>query len=444
MKKPTLLLFSLIFAVVSSFGQTTWDNFEETRKAYYSFTNGVFVPYFGNPDTAGNNSAVVAKYTRNAAEQFDVLVIDGTAPFEDLSPYLDNTQQFSIDVWSPQSGITVQITLEDTVFAKPTNFPTGRHSVYVTQTTQDSAWETLTFGFDNRPDATVSDTTVNRMVLLFNPNSNTDDTYFFDNLVGPAFNPDPCDGVMMADSILNDFECNQSANVTFNHGASLRRIPNPDTTGANKSSFVASYTRNPGEEFDVIVGSFAQPLSLQDTNAIRLMVWDAGAPTDVRIALQSGGVDVSAVTVSTSAASQWEELEFRYGDLADSTIDSYVLLFDPGQFTSNTYFFDNMSVVTGQDLVGIEDYLEGGSLTVFPNPTQGYTQFAYELTNSGDVSIDIYDLAGRKIETLTQGFQPAGSYEADWDASSFQDGLYIYRFTINDQISSGKILVSKN
>ena len=448
MKKVYLLFFTLMLAALTTFGQSSWDNFEDTRKAFYSFTHGVFVPYTGNPDTVGNSSPVVAKYTRNAAETFDVIILDGTAPFENLSSYLDNSKQMTIDVWSPAAGTQVQITLEDTTLAKPANFPTGRHSVYLDTTTVDNAWETLTFTFSNRPDATVPDTTVNRLVLLFNPDSNTDDTYYFDNVVGPAFNPDPCDGVSPSDSILNDFECNQSAFITFNHGQSLRRIPNPDASGANMSDYVASYTRNPGEEFDVIVGGFQQPLMLEDTNAIRLMVWDAAAPTEVRLALQYNDgdttVEVSAVSASTSAASQWEELEFRFGDLSDTTVNAFVLLFDPGDFTSGTYFFDNMSVVSGQELVGIEDFLEVGSFSVFPNPSQGITQFSYELKSSGNISIEIFDLAGRKMATVFEGFQTVGKHEAIWNASDLPNGLYLYQFNINNQSKSGKILISHN
>ena len=429
-------------------GPALWDNFEDTRKVYYSFTHGTFVPYTGNPDTVGNPSPVVAKYTRNAAETFDVILLDGTAPFEDLSPYLNNSQQMTVDVWSPASGTQVQITLEDTFLAKAANFPTGRHSVYLATTSVDSAWETLTFSYDNRPDGSVSNTTANRMVLLFNPNSNTDDTYYFDNVVGPAFAPDPCEGVTPSDSILNDFECNQHAFVSFNHGQSLRRIPNPDASGANTSDFVASYTRNPGEEFDVIVGGFQQPLMLEDTNAIRLMVWDGGAPTEVRLALQYNNgdstVEVAAVSANTSTASQWEELEFRFGDLSDTTVNAFVLLFDPGDFTSDTYFFDNMSVVTGQDLVGIEDYLEKGQFTVYPNPTAGVTQFSYELKTSANIAINIFDLAGRKMAMISEGVQAAGTHLSTWNASTLPNGLYLYNFRVNNQIISGKILVSHN
>lgn len=443
MNKIILLTTVMLCAISMSFSQATWDNFENSRRGHYNFTNGIFVPYTENPDQVGNTSPVVAKYTRNAAEQFDVLVIDGVGLAEDLTDYVSNTKQMSIDVWSPAAGITVQITMEDSALAKPANFPTGRHSVYLATTTVDSAWETLTFSFDNQPDASVSSTNVGRLILLFNPNSNTGDTYYYDNLVGPAFAADPCEGVVASDSILNDFECNQNSNVTFNHGQSLRRIPNPDASGGNTSSYVASYIRNPGEENDVIVGTFPTPPVLGDTNGFKIMVWDGGAPTDVVLSLQKDGTEVVARTVTTSAASQWEELTFGFGDLSAAGINGYVILFDPGNFTSNTYYFDNFSYVVDNEFVGIEDYLNEGMIEVFPNPSRGKTQFSYELTNSGDVSLAIYDLAGRQVNTVSAGFQPVGRHQLTWEAADLPNGLYVYRFKVNDELISGKIMLSR-
>lgn len=446
MKKVFLL--SMILGLVVSFaiGQQTWDNFEDQRKGHYNFVHGVYLPYTANPDMNGNSSAVVAKYSRNAAEQYDVIVIDAESVTEDLTDYISGTKQMTMDVWSPASGITVQITLEDSSLAGATNYPTGRHSEYTAVTTQAMAWETLTFSLVNQPDMTVPNTTVGRLVIQFNPDSNTDDDYYFDNLVGPALAADPCDGVMASDSILNDFECNQNANITFNHGNSLRRIPNPDMVG-NTSSYVASYTRTPAEEFDVIVGEFPTPLTLGDTNAFRLMVWDANSTTVVRLALQnddgSGNppVEVAAIGDSTSRSNSWEELEFRFGDLSMETVNRFVLLFDPGNFSSDSYFFDQFSYVSDGDLVSIENFIAEGVLNVYPNPSQGLTQFSYDLLSASPVSVNIYDMAGRQIDTINPGLQAAGKNTITWDATQVPEGLYIYRFQVNDQISSGKLQI---
>ena len=78
MKKIYTLFTLLFFAATALQAQIVWDNFENQRKGTYGFISGSFIPYFENPDQTGaNTSRVAASYTRNAAELFDVIILDG-------------------------------------------------------------------------------------------------------------------------------------------------------------------------------------------------------------------------------------------------------------------------------------------------------------------------------------------------------------------------------
>lgn len=448
--KKILLIAAGILMMAGSFAQGIWDDFETNRRAYYDFVHGTFRPYTTNPDGNGNSSLVVASYTRNAAETFDVLVLDGDEVAENLADYVAGTKQMSIDVWSPKAGITIQITLEDSSLAGPTNYPTGRHSIFLTTTTQDSAWETLTFNFDSRPDPNVPDNTVGRLVLLFNPNSNTDDTYYFDNLIGPAFANDPCDAVAASDSVLNDFECQQNSSVFFAHGL-LNRVPNPDQSGINGSDYVGRYTRNPGEEFDVIRGTFPAGLTLSpDSNVFTMKVWDPNPNTQYRMAIfvddaPSPPFEIAAVNDSTSEGSAWKQLAFRFGGdiFQGNTLSEWVLLFEPGDFTSDTYFFDDFALVTSGSLLNNEDVITNSSLSVYPNPSQGMTEFAYNLDKSSEVSLKVFDMAGKEVARIEEGLKSAGAHTLGWDASALQNGIYFYQFKAANQVLSGKVVLNK-
>ncbi|MEM6261466.1 MAG: T9SS type A sorting domain-containing protein [Bacteroidota bacterium] len=446
MQQRTLLFLAMFAMGFSTIAQTTWDNFEDERKANYSFTSGVFRPYTGNPDKNVNTSEIVGSYVRNAAEMFDVLVLEATTGLENMSAYAapGAAKQMKIDVWSPAAGTVVQITMEDSSSAQGVGFPTGRHSVYLATTTKAMEWETLTFAFNTRPDPSVPDTEVDRLVLLFAPGTNSMGQYYFDNLVGPEFSPDLCDGVMTSSSTFNDFECNQNANISFVEG-DLTRIHNPGKDAMNSSEFVGSYTRDGGKENAVIVGQFVGPLVLGTTNEFSIMVWDPAAPTDVRLALQDASsgtpVDVEGVTVATTTSMAWEKLTFNFGDLSTANVDAFVLLIDPGMMTNETYFLDNF--LSGSGATGIDQYLSGGNLAAYPNPTAGLTNFSYELTNGGDISINVYDLAGKEVARVNEGFQTTGSHEVTLDLSSLRNGLYIYQFQVDGQITSGKITLSR-
>lgn len=440
----TKIYLSFLFIGLIGFSasaQTTWDNFEDTRKGTYGFINGTFIPYFGNPDQSGaNTSEVVASYTRNQAETFDVLILD--AAMADLSDYVSGSSQISIDVWSPAAGIPIQITLENSETALPDNFPTGRHSVYLTETTVAEEWETLTFTFDTQPDAGVSNTDVDRLVLLFNPDTNTDDQYFWDNLQGPELADDPCEGVTTDPEMLNDFECNQNINFIFSHaGTGFRRVLNPDNSG-NASPYVAEYTRNGGEEMDVIIGRFDGNLMITDNSTVQLDVWDPDAPTSVLVSLQAANGDVIIeMSAETSTSSSWETLNFDPSPAAGSTdVAQFVILFDSGNFSSNTYYFDNFQ---GSNIVSVEELEPFVDFNIYPNPTSDILNFSYSLQETSSVQLAIQDVTGKTVRLENYPMQSAGSQMERLDVGNMSPGIYLYSLTSDKKRSTGKFVVSR-
>ena len=361
-----------------------------------------------------------------------------TGKWPALPDYVSGTKTLSIDVWSPAAGKTVQITLENSVLALPANFPTGRHSVYLATTTVANAWETLTFTFDNQPDPTVAHDNVDRIVLLFDPNTNNGDAYYWDNLMAPELANDPCDGVTPMPEIFNDFECNQHVDFVFSHsGINFRRVVNPDMNG-NTSDYVATYTRNGGEEFDVIIGFFDGNLALQSDSRLAIDVWDPAAPTTVRLSLQNTNNDIILETdAETSVSSEWQTLLYDVSSVSAATdIAKFVILFDPGQFTSNQYYFDNFEFGAP---VAVEDLEEVASFNAFPNPSKGITNFEYELTTTTMVNLTIYDITGKAVEQIVDQQQYAGKHQLNWQAGNIADGLYFYTLSINGKTAPGKI-----
>ena len=435
-------LFLLLSTALSMNAQTTWDNFQDQRKGTYGFISGTFIPYFENPDKTGaNTSDVAAQYTRNPAEPFDVIILD--AAMADLSEYISGTKSISIDVWSPNAGIPIQITMENNTLAQPANFPTGRHSVYLTSTTVANAWETLTFTFDNQPDPTVANDNVDRLVLLFNPNTNTGDTYYWDNLNGPELADDPCEGVMPSPVVLNDFECDQNVDYIFSHsGVNFRRILNPDPSGVNTSEYVATYTRNGGEENDVIIGRFDGNLNLASDSEIQLDVWDPGAPTTVTLSLQNNDNNVIlAVDAETTTSSQWETLTFDVGSVFDAPdISQFVILFDPGNFTSDNYFFDNFQL---DEAVAIEELEQLTQFSVFPNPVSDHARFEYQLSDAAQVSVLIRDARGQVVATVFEGEQRAGYHQLQWNPGDLPNGPYFYQFYVDGATAGGQLMLTR-
>lgn len=63
----------------------------------------------------------------------------------------------------------------------------------------------------------------------------------------------------------------------------------------------------------------------------------------------------------------------------------------------------------------------------YPNPFNPATTFHYELPEASVVSIEVYDILGRKVESLlSQESLKAGYYRQTWNASRYASGMYMY------------------
>ena len=63
----------------------------------------------------------------------------------------------------------------------------------------------------------------------------------------------------------------------------------------------------------------------------------------------------------------------------------------------------------------------------YPNPFNPTTAIRIQLPYPARISLDIFDLQGRKIATLAGGKFPAGEHELTWKARHFASGIYLYR-----------------
>ena len=96
---------------------------------------------------------------------------------------------------------------------------------------------------------------------------------------------------------------------------------------------------------------------------------------------------------------------------------------DPSEYEIESATFDMTT--------GIEDEIDiptSYSLAQnYPNPFNASTTINYSIPNQGYVTIDIYDIMGRKIESLVSSDQNAGNHSVVWNAGNVASGVYLYR-----------------
>ncbi len=84
----------------------------------------------------------------------------------------------------------------------------------------------------------------------------------------------------------------------------------------------------------------------------------------------------------------------------------------------------------------------------YPNPFNPTTKIQFTLAKSGFVTLQIYDILGRKVRTLTSQHLSAGYKSTVWDGKNEQgkevsSGIYLYRLTTEDFTETKRMVLLK-
>ncbi|MCB0281273.1 MAG: T9SS type A sorting domain-containing protein [Calditrichae bacterium] len=79
----------------------------------------------------------------------------------------------------------------------------------------------------------------------------------------------------------------------------------------------------------------------------------------------------------------------------------------------------------------------------YPNPFNPTTTIEYSINKPSEVEIIIYDLQGRRIQSLLNKKQNAGSYSVNFTAENLASGIYYYTFKAGSFIQTRKMVVLK-
>jgi hypothetical protein len=186
MKKFTLLNFAFLFFTLA-FSQQNYCDFEGTKYVTFSQHTGKLDTLAVNPSPAGTNTTTLcAKYLRDTST-YDYIKLLTHAKMVDVTPYASNAfnaPRITMKIFSQTIGMHVKIQLG---IKSIDNYPAGIHSEYEAVTTTQNSWETLTFNYIFSPAGSFAQSNdLDKMVILFNPGSNGNDSIYFDDPTGPA------------------------------------------------------------------------------------------------------------------------------------------------------------------------------------------------------------------------------------------------------------------
>ena len=83
------------------------------------------------------------------------------------------------------------------------------------------------------------------------------------------------------------------------------------------------------------------------------------------------------------------------------------------------------------------------SVQNFPNPFSEMTHIQFNLSESSDVTLDIYNSSGQKIRTLVDTRLPAGDHVFTWRPGDLPSGIYMYTIITEGSSISKHMLLRK-
>lgn len=196
------------------------------------------------------------------------------------------------------------------------------------------------------------------------------------------------------------------------------------------------------------------PLAVEGDEFVRRAVESRPVPTEtvtvpMAFSTYASGFDVGGtLTISLSNNALGEGWQVSLLDLETSTVTN--LLAD-----SYTFSIAGQPAIDGNQRFEItftpptvsgEDSSEGyafGLEAVWPNPTTSTSQVAFTLENTGEISLDVFDVLGRRVAQVANGEYGAGRHILPLSTGSLASGVYVVRLTAGPNVAVQRVTVAR-
>ncbi len=100
-------------------------------------------------------------------------------------------------------------------------------------------------------------------------------------------------------------------------------------------------------------------------------------------------------------------------------------------------------IVTGIKPTAPEVAMKFQLMQNYPNPFNPTTVISYTVPKDGMVTLKVYDVLGREVETLVNQNQKVGRYQVTFDGARLASGVYFYRLIVGSHTITKKMLMMK-
>lgn len=94
--------------------------------------------------------------------------------------------------------------------------------------------------------------------------------------------------------------------------------------------------------------------------------------------------------------------------------------------------------ITGMDYIG---NFSAQMLKAMPNPAVGSTTISYQMPETGEMQLELYNLLGERISVLAKGKETIGwhNVEVDFNSLSLAEGAYFVKLTTQNHAATLKV-----
>ncbi len=239
--------------------------------------------------------------------------------------------------------------------------------------------------------------------------------------------------------LINMLEANSTTTVTFNITLSAEA---PTDRSLRFLYEIA--------DADRVVEITASIVSGQESLPVELTAFDA--------LVFEGDVQLNWATASETNNARFEvEYQFEEGVFetmgfvagAGTTIESQLYSFTVDGLAAGRYGFrlkqvDYDGTFDYSDVVYVDLLPQQHSLQQnYPNPFNPQTHIAFQLPAAREVTLEVFDLLGRRISVLVNGVLEAGDHAVTFNAGDLPNGTYMYRLTAGEFVEMKSMVLLK-
>ena len=212
------------------------------------------------------------------------------------------------------------------------------------------------------------------------------------------------------------------ANEAFNDLRLIDTITGWRTNGDVKKTTDGGITWNLQQMPQIFV-NYINSISISDINNI----WGAGG------SILKNNIPYGVIYKTTNGGLNWG---YQYADTSIH-IGLYDIIIFINKYIGWAYRLSSgvHTIVGGNDTTFytgiklVEEYVPTGYLLRqnYPNPFNPQTNIPFELSESGYVTLKVYDITGREVKELINGKWGKASYVAEFNAENLASGIYFYR-----------------